>query len=81
MREEVETILAPDGRERVTFYRPPDGHYEYSFDKFYVDDVPEYQHHMEYWAPVDFSGVYDRIATAKHEASAAHPWVARRTGA
>jgi hypothetical protein len=42
MGEAVEHILSADGRMRVTIYRRPDGCYEYSGDKFYVDDLPEY---------------------------------------
>lgn len=42
MQDEEESILAPDNRQRVTFYRRSDGYYEYSIDKFYVDDLPEY---------------------------------------
>lgn len=75
MREAVESILAPDERQRVTFYRRSDDFYEFSIDRFYVDDLPEYNHHMEYWAPFHFSGVYESLATAKREASAEFPWV------
>lgn len=75
MREAVEHIMSPDGRLRITFYRRSDARYEYSVDKFYVDDVPEYDHHMEYWATLHFSGIYDSAETAKCEASVEFPWV------
>jgi len=41
MSEVVQYILAPDGRSRVSIFQRSDGRYEYSHDKFYVDDSPD----------------------------------------
>lgn len=75
MSEIVEHILGPDERVRVTIHRRPDGRFECSFDKFFVDDLPEYDHHMEYWATTHRWGLYDSATTAKREASAEYPWI------
>jgi len=75
MSEAVEHILSPDSRTRVTIRQRPDGRFECSLDKFYIDDLPEYDHHLEYWATAYVWGIYDTASTAKREASAEFPWV------
>lgn len=75
MSEVIEHILSPDNRMRVTIRRRPDGCFECSLDKFYVDDLPEYDHRMEYWATSHVWGIYDTASTAKREAATEFPWV------
>jgi hypothetical protein len=75
MSEIIEHVLSPDARARVTIYKRVDGLFECSFDKFYVDDLPEYDHHMEYWGTVHRWGIFDSVTTAKKEAAAEFPWV------
>jgi hypothetical protein len=76
MSEAVEQILAPDGRTRVTIHRRTDGFFECSLDKFHIDDLPEYDHHLEYWATSHKWGIYDTAATARQEAAIEFAWVA-----
>jgi hypothetical protein len=75
MSEVIEHILSPDGHVRITIHERADGHFECSLDKFYVDDFPEHNHHMEYWATTRRWGIYDSAATAKREASTEFPWM------
>ena len=75
-RELVEHAVRPDGWERISFYRRPDGLWVYSVDKFHVDDFPEDGFYREYWHPILCSGLYDSLATARREAAAEFPWVA-----
>ena len=75
MSEIIKHVIAPDGQTRVTIHRRSDGRFEFSYDKFYVDDIPEYNHHMEYWAPGQPSGIFDSAETAIREASVEFPWV------
>lgn len=77
MSEVIEHILSPDKRMRVSIRRRRDGGFECSLDKFYVDDLPEYDHHMEYWATIHVWGIYDTASTAKREASAEYPWITK----
>lgn len=80
MREVIQYILAPDGRTRVSICQRSDGRYEYSHDKFYVDDVSEYGHHVEYWSPGQPSGIFDSFETAKREALVEFPWITGTDG-
>ena len=73
MSEIVEHIPGPDKKVRITIYRRPDGRFECSLDKFYVDSLPEYDHHMEYWATTHRWGIFDSVTTAKREALAEYP--------
>lgn len=75
MSNAIEHILGPDKRTRITIHQRSDGRFECSLDKFYVDDLPEYDHHMEYWATSHRWGIYDTAATARYEASSEYPWV------
>jgi hypothetical protein len=75
-RERVEHFVHPDGAQRITIYRRPDGLYEYGPEAFYVTDIPEYEVHLEYWASIgDDSGLFDSIETAKRDAAVLYPWV------
>lgn len=75
MSDAIEHIVGPDERTRVTIHQRPDGLFECSLDKFYVDDLPEYGHHMEYWVTTHRWGIYDTAQTARREASNEYPWV------
>jgi hypothetical protein len=74
LREEAERLVSPDGRQRLIFYRRRDGLWEFVLENFHIDDIPEYNHHLEYWHPLGSAGLYDSLATARREASAAYPW-------
>ena len=71
----IKHVLAPNGQTRVTFYCRSDGWFEFSHDRFYVDDHPEDDFYMEYWAPGRPSGIYASAETAMREASIEFPWV------
>jgi len=76
MNEPVERFLSPNEDLLLTIHRRSDGCYGYSVDKFWIDDLPEYNHHMEYWAPMfHCSSIYDSAATTKREAALEFPWV------
>ncbi|QMV02561.1 hypothetical protein GHV40_14210 [Devosia sp. D6-9] len=75
MSEVIEHILSPDKRMRITVRQRPDGCFECTLDKFYIDDLPEYDHYMEYWVTSHVWGIYDTALTAKRDASAEFPWV------
>jgi hypothetical protein len=75
-RQAVEYVVHPDGTERLTIYRRPEGVYEYALEGFFVTDIPEYEVHREYWAPIGHdSGLFDSIGTAKRDAAVLYPWV------
>ncbi|MCW5646442.1 MAG: hypothetical protein KIT23_04330 [Sphingopyxis sp.] len=75
MSDIVKHVIAPDGQTRVTFYRRSDGGFEFTQDKLYVDDLPEYDHRIKYWVPGLSSGIFDSAETAIREASVEYPWV------
>jgi hypothetical protein len=81
MSDAIEHILASDGRTRITIHQRTDGLFECSLDKFYVDDSPEHDHHMEYWATTHRWGIYDTAETARRQASNEYPWVEREHSA
>jgi hypothetical protein len=71
----IKHLVSPDGQTRITVYRRSDGRFEFSYDKFYVDDLPEHEHHMEYWVLGQPSGVFDSAETTIREASVEFPWI------
>ncbi len=75
MSKAVEHIPGADARYRITIHQRPDGRFECSLDKPRVDDLPEYDHHMEYWATIHVWGIYDTAATARREAFVEFPWM------
>lgn len=79
--EALEQILSPDGEFRLVIHRRPDGLYGYRVDRYWIDDLPEYDHHEEYWAPHSGSGLFDSPAAARREAALLFPWVDQGEGA
>ncbi|WP_298289678.1 hypothetical protein [Novosphingobium sp.] len=75
MAEIVEHIVGPDEQIRLTIYRRADGLFECSLDKFYIDHLPEYRHHKEYWAITHRWGIFDSAMTAKREALSEYPLI------
>lgn len=70
-REAVLSLLSSDGQERLIFYRRSDGLWTYVREAFHIE--PEYA--LGYWAPTEFSGLYDALANARREAEAEGEWV------
>lgn len=75
MSSPIEHILGPDERTRLTIHQRSDGLFECSLDKFYIDDLSEYDHQLEYWVTTHRWGIYDTVATARREASSEYPWI------
>jgi hypothetical protein len=73
--EPLEEFLSPEADLRLTLYRRADGLYGYGVDRYWIDDIPEYEHHLEYWAPHCGSGLFDSPDAARREAALLFPWV------
>lgn len=71
-REAALSLLSADGQERLIFYRRSDGLWTYVREAFHIE--PEYA--LGYWAPTEFSGLYDRLGEARRDAEAGGEWVA-----
>lgn len=66
--------LSPDGQTRLVFFQQSDGSVTYIVEKFWVDDLPEYDYHAEYWiAFSDNNSIFDSLETAMREIRVEYP--------
>ncbi|MCB4919737.1 hypothetical protein LAV78_14540 [Brucella intermedia] len=76
-RTVLHQVLSPDGQTRLVFFRRTDGAISHIAEKFWIDDVPEYDYHAEYWAAfTDSSSIFDSLETAIRELRVEYPWLA-----
>lgn len=75
-REELLCLVAPDGRERVTFHRRSDGLCHYVVEALAGEADRDIGLDPGSWYPVQFSGLYDNFATARRDAAGGRTWVA-----
>ncbi|OIS92216.1 hypothetical protein [Brucella cytisi] len=69
--------LSPDEQTRIVFFQRSDGAISYTGERFWIDDVPEYNYHAEYWAAFTDSGsIFDSLETAIRELRVEYPWLA-----
>jgi len=68
-RHLIKTIESANRKARVYFYQRPDGRFEDGGDSEQEEDGEVF------WAPSEFSGIYDTLETAKREARALVPWL------
>lgn len=58
------------------FIQRSDGSLIYTAEKFWIDDVPEYNYHAEYWATfTDNSSIFYSLETAIRELRVEYPWL------
>jgi hypothetical protein len=69
MRRLVKTIWRPNGKACIYFYQRADGSFEFCGQSEQEDDG------TVFWAPSDFSGIYDSLETAEREANALVSWL------
>ncbi len=79
--EIVESLVSLDGMNRWKLTRRPDGLYSYCEETFYreLHYAAEYgnksnSEFIEYWTPTRFSGLFDTVEAAQHDALDKLPW-------
>jgi hypothetical protein len=76
-RTVIHQELSPDGQIRLVFIQRSDGSLTYTAEKFWIDHVPEYNYHAEYWAAfTDHGSIFDSLETAIRELRVKYPWLA-----
>jgi len=69
--------LSPDAQTRLNFFQRLDGSVICIAEKYWIDDVPEYNYHEEYWAAfTDIGSIFDSLETAIRELRVEYPWLA-----
>ena len=78
----VDAVCSVDGLRRWELIRRPDGLYSYNEDTFYREkywageDRSEHDTGtIEYWAPTNFSGLFDTVEAARQDALGCLPWL------
>ncbi|WP_273772753.1 hypothetical protein [Brucella intermedia] len=80
-RTVLHQALSPDGQTRLVFFQRLDGSVTYVTEKFWIDDVPEYDYHAEYWAAfTDNGSIFDSLETAIRELRVEYPWLEPEKG-
>jgi hypothetical protein len=65
----VRSIWSADHKHRLDIFERDDGRYDYAGISQLTEDGDTF------WAPTDFSGIYETVDSAEQEALALIPWL------